>query len=271
MSVALIFQPTRPLRGATHIAFNAAHVVGISTHAPLAGRDQDVHGSGIDRVISTHAPLAGRDVPRAISTSPRTYFNPRAPCGARPWKRLKRRPLQAFQPTRPLRGATFCFSSHTRRISISTHAPLAGRDPVPAANIFDKIKFQPTRPLRGATAARAPQGESIEISTHAPLAGRDQVFAFSMPFGWEISTHAPLAGRDWVKCITSDCVEISTHAPLAGRDPTDFPPKGYPPYFNPRAPCGARPSSVSGFSSANTHFNPRAPCGARRELRRLRE
>ena len=33
--------------------------------------------------------------------------------------------------------------------------------------------------------------------------------------------------------------------------------------FNPRAPCGARPSSIC-ISSVTTNFNPRAPCGARR-------
>ena len=34
-------------------------------------------------------------------------------------------------------------------------------------------------------------------------------------------------------------------------------------YFNPRAPCGARPLT---FATATVikHFNPRAPCGARR-------
>ena len=32
--------------------------------------------------------------------------------------------------------------------------------------------------------------------------------------------------------------------------------------FNPRAPCGARPTTESTFSSG-TYFNPRAPCGAR--------
>ena len=33
------FQPTRPLRGATELLANSNTKVGISTHAPLAGRD----------------------------------------------------------------------------------------------------------------------------------------------------------------------------------------------------------------------------------------
>ena len=34
-------------------------------------------------------------------------------------------------------------------------------------------------------------------------------------------------------------------------------------YFNPRAPCGARPHHDTAFFKT-MHFNPRAPCGARR-------
>ena len=55
------FQPTRPLRGATDKLDRMAQSLGISTHAPLAGRDApDPRLSGYVP-ISTHAPLAGRD------------------------------------------------------------------------------------------------------------------------------------------------------------------------------------------------------------------
>ena len=56
----------------------------------------------------------------------------------------------AFQPTRPLRGATPC--PH------STISP---------------SQFQPTRPLRGATRPTPPASLAARISTHAPFAGRD--------------------------------------------------------------------------------------------------
>ena len=55
------FQPTRPLRGAT-IAME---------HRPEGGQ------------ISTHAPLAGRDDHPFIRIKIYHHFNPRAPCGAR--------------------------------------------------------------------------------------------------------------------------------------------------------------------------------------------
>ena len=79
----------------------------------------------------------------------------------------------AFQPTRPLRGATRRAVGLDVVVPISTHAPLAGRDALdgrvalhegisthaPVAGRDEAINkaneianlFQPTRPLRGAT------------------------------------------------------------------------------------------------------------------------
>ena len=78
------FQPTRPLRGATATLAMILAEVGISTHAPLAGRDR------LQRYMR----------------SQRSHFNPRAPCGARRQKRCRNNTAKVFQPTRPLRGAT---------------------------------------------------------------------------------------------------------------------------------------------------------------------
>ena len=147
------FNPRAPCgaRLCTHRIFG--HESGISTHAPLAGRDEVktvlVAGLGF---ISTHAPLAGRDRPdcgsrprrggfqptrplRGATPSESTQvliiadFNPRAPCGARRRGTGGDKKSNAFQPTRPLRGAT----------------------PRPDQTHNETQRFQPTRPLRGAT------------------------------------------------------------------------------------------------------------------------
>ena len=145
------FQPTRPLRGATEKQKKEMYLSSISTHAPLAGRDE---GRGL-------CPRGRRD------------FNPRAPCGARqegfctktkPISISTHAPLAGrdlmvgvvfssmiFQPTRPLRGATLMVGV-----------------------VFSSMIFQPTRPLRGATiAGLVHRLRAFDISTHAPLAGRD--------------------------------------------------------------------------------------------------
>ena len=78
----------------------------ISIHAPLAGRDRR-RGQGFPCLhISIHAPLAGRDQASTTGRSKSGNFNPRAPCGARPYCFLRSSTLIPFQSTRPLRGAT---------------------------------------------------------------------------------------------------------------------------------------------------------------------
>ena len=129
MAIKHKFQPTRPLRGATPARMPEDNRTAISTHAPLAGRDYTARYIMKKALgISTHAPLAGRDrYPRPFLQW-RRDFNPRAPCGARPVKVLYGGKYDAFQPTRPLRGATMSSRPILATGKISTHAPLAGRD-----------------------------------------------------------------------------------------------------------------------------------------------
>ena len=117
-----------PLAGRDEVLEELRPTFGISIHAPLAGRDEDwitLEGSDVisihaplagrdlgtvpgpgATVISIHAPLAGRDLVYAGDQWFTLYFNPRAPCGARPQRSAKDAPRAGFQSTRPLRGAT---------------------------------------------------------------------------------------------------------------------------------------------------------------------
>ena len=148
----IAFQPTRPLRGATQRALHYGLRLEISTHAPLAGRDAARNIALAIIAISTHAPLAGRDGISRVLRDLCNDFNPRAPCGARrALLRASTSPFE-FQPTRPLRGATIWMLKQLPRLE----------------------RFQPTRPLRGATEPTEAPFPFIAISTHAPLAGRDE-------------------------------------------------------------------------------------------------
>ena len=125
-----LFQSTRPVRGATGGRGQARRGRHVSIHAPRAGRDSSrpLCVLAVD-VVSIHAPRAGRDLrrleqaaqqrqvsipaPRAgrDSAGPwrplrRPCFNPRAPCGARPYSLHSRAASRTFQSTRPVRGAT---------------------------------------------------------------------------------------------------------------------------------------------------------------------
>ena len=118
--------------------------------APCGARLRSITRRSQSTDISTHAPLAGRDRRWKRYNPADSHFNPRAPCGARRSTRgasatsglfQPTRPLRGataergdgmsdlkFQPTRPLRGATGSASPNPCTTSISTHAPLAGRD-----------------------------------------------------------------------------------------------------------------------------------------------
>ena len=124
---------------------------GISTHAPRAGSDDYNTGGTGGNMISTHAPRAGSDWTALTPLILKYNFNPRSPCGERrdglPHKvrhlvdfnprspcgeRLSPQTIvivaKVFQPTLPVRGATFRRCNQQRGDG-----------------------FQPTLPVRGAT------------------------------------------------------------------------------------------------------------------------
>ena len=197
----------------------SARGIGISTHAPLAGRDRSkVLRFYPYRDFNPRAPCGARLCFSVKGGGEVNNFNPRAPCGARRRARWYTIPKSVFQPTRPLRGATSGKVVYHPQVRISTHAPLAGRD-------LACCKWE----------------RFYNISTHAPLAGRDTIKRRRAGAGEKISTHAPLAGRDkeeysalvWLSDFNprapcgarlplvyniNETFWISTHAPLAGRD-----------------------------------------------------
>ena len=173
-----------------------------------------------EREISTHAPLAGRDLAWKANLDATNAFQPTRPLRGATGSGCCVDHSSRFQPTRPLRGATTARAAAPLRRTISTHAPLAGRDIMLRLLSFIQCPFQPTRPLRGATMITW-MGQLLDfyISTHAPLAGRDYNWLTVFELKPDISTHAPLAGRDWRRSFHFRKRRgISTHAPLAGRD-----------------------------------------------------
>ena len=78
-----------------------------------------------------------------------------------------------------------------------------------------------------------------------------------------ISIHAPRVGSDFAtSCPTSISREFQSTLPVWGATPT-IDQNSEERYFNPRSPCGERPS---GFERrlCFMNFNPRSPCGERR-------
>ena len=193
-----------------------------------------------------------------------TYFNPRAPCGARPLGYSAALSTFSFQSTRPVRGATKSGSPPCYTDSISIHAPRAGRDASHRQNLRQSVNFNPrapcgarlrqsvriypsstfqsTRPVRGATRFLMSVNKFHVISIHAPRAGRDFLVSSSSSSSSSISIHAPRAGRDDMIFINKvSRMKFQSTRPVRGATTaTSFPIRMYK-NFNPRAPCGARP------------------------------
>ena len=169
----VIFQSTRPVRGATRRCGGTAGAPGISIHAPRAGRDGMtlvlVDGG---KYISIHAPRAGRDG-KALQTPKNGDISIHAP--------------RAGRDVLPL--------LHDRTVRISIHAPRAGRDKVVGKVIRAWVEFQSTRPVRGATNRRGRSRRVPAISIHAPRAGRDYgVFLSAVALGY-FNPRAPCGAR----------------------------------------------------------------------------
>ena len=213
--------------------------------------------------ISIHAPLAGRDDPSNAILALHLHFNPRAPRGARRQlanQSAKRSIISIHAPHAGRDGAGVRVYRNYPGISI--HAPHAGRDDF-------YVDFDDTARFISIHAPHAGRDDDTRrlvrwqlISIHAPHAGRDRSnkgliysnmdFNPRAPCGARlcssvsrlcpryISIHAPHAGRDSKFCLEFFRVSISIHAPHAGRDKESHCFLTSSKNFNPRAPCGAR-------------------------------
>ena len=146
----------------------------------------------------------------------------------------------AFQPTRPLRGATKSQQKPRKAFLFQPTRPLRGATSSPWPQRARTERFQPTRPLRGATI-------SVIINTflhlnfnpRAPCGARH--FATNVPTPTNVfQPTRPLRGATGGEASDYDKFQISTHAPLAGRDAESERLSYEIADFNPRAPCGAR-------------------------------
>ena len=230
------FQPTRPLRGATVSMRSSSGISLFQPTRPLRGATPASVSALLLVSISTHAPLAGRDIKRLPPPHHIHYFNPRAPCGARPVAGNVGQRRRHFNPRAP------CGARRKSRLVInsgnfiSTHAPLAGRDRHPLLLFNAPSQFQPTRPLRGATGVKK----------------------WWKQFWLHFNPRAPCGARLWHKIARSFLPLFQPTRPLRGATVThyinDRPLKN----FNPRAPCGARLFSVT-FKVPVPRFQPTRP------------
>ena len=115
------------------------------------GATNETVGQFADIKISIHAPRVGRDSCEADILPQVCDFNPRAPCGARP----------------------FLVDLRLAPAVISIHAPRVGRDAVFSFAAKTLDKFQSTRPVWGATVISVASGQPfLDFNPRAPCGAR---------------------------------------------------------------------------------------------------
>ena len=197
----------------------ADYVVGISIHAPHAGRDlrcSCVRACRPD--FNPRAPCGARRS-SARWTSRRCYFNPRAPCGARlDVQRPVRRPHD-ISIHAPHAGRDPVGREQQVLHDISIHAPHAGRDVSSLMLSLPVVAFQSTRPMRGATRSSARwTSRRCYFNPRAPCGARRRVPASRGPARTNFNPRAPCGARRTLPPTRDSASEISIHAPHAGRD-----------------------------------------------------
>ena len=162
------------MRGATRRIKPRRHQNEISTHAPHAGSDLLGIGGCTARAISTHAPHAGSDLPLIRFVGFHGQFQPTLPMrGATFLLRFKRSLAIDFNPRSP------CGERLSRaRRGCGQRGYFNPRSPCGERQDFfvchDVLyEFQPTLPMRGATMDAVRSSDNYDISTHAPHAGSD--------------------------------------------------------------------------------------------------
>ena len=182
-----------------------------------------------------------------------------------------------------MRGATRGAAPAKGPESISTHAPLAGRDrhartAIWTAKNFNPrapcgarllviqprrslSQFQPTRPLRGATGVDGGAGATGGFQPTRPLRGATGVWR-TTPASNTFQPTRPLRGATWLDSVTVLQRHISTHAPLAGRDVADQAASGKWEVFQPTRPLrGATYGEV--FAALTVVISTHAPLAGR--------
>ncbi len=160
--------------GATSKHGGEGPVRSISIHAPRVGSDPGPRRGSAQRAISIHAPRVGSDHAAVGKYTEQAYFNPRSPCGERPWvcrSASEHRPN--FNPRSPCGERRTTPAPAGRRCPDFNPRSPCGERPISAATRARSRLFQSTLPVWGATRLSVLLLPFRDISIHAPRVGSD--------------------------------------------------------------------------------------------------
>ena len=167
--------------GARQNQFQSTHSLRSATHFPV--------GSIYRRVVSIHALLAECDTSATATQRSSLGFNPRTPCGVRPYFSLMALFSAWFQSTHSLRSATQQVHDHLRKFHVSIHALLAECDLRHPALLRSIPCFNPRTPCgvrpnmavvlldREGFNPRTPCGVRLRLTIYIVIQQRKRYFA----------------------------------------------------------------------------------------------
>ena len=211
--------------------------------------------------VSTHAPLAGSDGHLVVDRHSVALFQPTLPLrGATVVLGLDSRGLW-FQPTLPLRGATRPLGFFARLPRFNPRSPCGERQAARSSSRPSSCRFNPRSPCGERPFAALLWRVTPRFNPRSPCGERRGGVPSGQPRN--VSTHAPLAGSDGQLGLVPDELDVSTHAPLAGSDLYTHTMGVLPRRFQPTLPLRGATLPARRARMVGAGFNPRSPCGER--------
>ena len=152
---ASLFQSTLPVRGATSASAERSTLLTFQSTLPVRGATLMLHVLYTREAISIHAPRAGSDGMPSTRSRKALNFNPRSPCGERPWIILSIARDFVISIHAPRAGSDISYKKWQKiGTDFNPRSPCGERHNDFVSNYTD-ILFQSTLPVRGATEATA--------------------------------------------------------------------------------------------------------------------
>ncbi len=279
------FQSTRPVWAATTSPENPlGSSSSFNPRGPCGPRLSTRGGRSRPRSFNPRGPCGPRQRDPINARHRKKFQSTRPVWAATSGSSTRSRSSSRFQSTRPVWAATRRRDRRRTPSRVSIHAARVGRDPTRASISRARTRFNPRGPCGPRRSLGAASIEQFGVSIHAARVGRDvgsdQHFAGLVAFQstrpvWAAtprrttdnahrkfqSTRPVWAATDGSRRQAGE-MRVSIHAARVGRDRRRRGRRGRDGCFNPRGPCGPRPSGPRCFSSA-ARFNPRGPCGPR--------
>ena len=233
------FQSTRPVWGATVFPEALPSPNKFQSTRPVWGATRQIAQRDDTVRVSIHAPRVGRDSCYLPRPPPWARFNPRAPCGARPYTAPRSRGRVRVSIHAPRVGRDHNVLPLSTHFLVSIHAPRVGRDigflprrsrqcrfnPRAPCGARQQqryaprvpVAFQSTRPVWGATIASGVYLRAIQFQSTRPVWGATPSNSISRSVKKFQSTR-PVWGATVCGSATDTATIVSIHAPRVGRD-----------------------------------------------------